>query len=71
MPQGQKTKSIQQEQYCNKFNKDFKNSPHPILKKEREKLTAVQSRKAGYLESPSWPGVKGLKTRETVNSQPA
>ena len=28
-PRGQKTKTLQQKQYCNKFNKDFKNGPHP------------------------------------------
>ena len=28
MPHGQKTQNIKQNQYCNKFNKDFKNSPH-------------------------------------------
>ena len=42
--QGQKKKNIKKRQYCNKFNKDFKNDPHRknlkkiflILKKERE-----------------------------------
>ena len=68
MPQGQKTKTIQQEQYCNKFNKDFRNSPSNLKK---EKQTAVWSRKAGYLESRSWPGVKRLITRKTINRQPA
>ena len=28
MPCGQTTKNIIQKQYCNKFNKDFKNGPH-------------------------------------------
>ena len=28
MPGGQKTEKVKQKQYCNKFNKDFKNSPH-------------------------------------------
>ena len=28
MPQGQQTEHKQQKQYCNKFNKDFKNGPH-------------------------------------------
>ena len=27
IPCGQKTKNIEQKQYCNKFNKDFKNGP--------------------------------------------
>ena len=29
MPQGQKSQKIKQKQYCNRFNKDFKNGPHP------------------------------------------
>ena len=28
MPQAKKPKHIRQKQYCNKFNKDFKNGPH-------------------------------------------
>ena len=28
MPVGQKNQNIRQKQYCNKFNKDFKNAPH-------------------------------------------
>ena len=28
MPHGQKNQNIKQKQYCNKFNKDFKNCPH-------------------------------------------
>ena len=31
---GQKTQNIKQKQYCNKFNKDFKNGPHQKKKKE-------------------------------------
>ena len=27
MPPGQKNQNTKQNQYCNKFNKDFKNSP--------------------------------------------
>ena len=37
MPHDQKTKNMKQKQYCNKFNKDFKNGPHQkkkILKKK-------------------------------------
>ena len=33
MPRGQKKQNIKQKQYCNKFNKDFKNVPHPPPKK--------------------------------------
>ena len=34
-----KDHSLKQKQYCNKFNKDFKNDPHQkkSLKKERER----------------------------------
>ena len=28
MPWGQKSENVKQKQYCNKLNKDFKNSPH-------------------------------------------
>ena len=30
---GPKNQNIKQKQYCNKFNKDFKNSPHQKKKK--------------------------------------
>ena len=34
-----KTKNtLEQKQYCNKFNKDFKNGPHEEKKRERENL---------------------------------
>ena len=29
---GQKKQNIKQKQYCNKFNKDFKNCPHQKMK---------------------------------------
>ena len=32
----QKTKTIKQKQYCNKFNKDFKNRPHQKREKGNE-----------------------------------
>ena len=36
MPHGQRVKTIKQKQYCNKFNKDFKNRPgQKILKKKK------------------------------------
>jgi len=31
--------NIKQKQYCNKFNKDFKNGPHQKEKKKRKKLS--------------------------------
>ena len=33
MPQGPENQSIKQKQYCNKFNKDFKNGPHQKINK--------------------------------------
>ena len=34
---GPKNQNIKQKQYCNKFNKDFKNDPHKrILKKKKD-----------------------------------
>ena len=36
--------NIKQKQYCNKFNKDFKNGPHQkVLKKKRKGNDYVQS----------------------------
>ena len=32
-----KKKTPQHKQYCNKFNKDFKNGPHKKKKKKRER----------------------------------
>ena len=34
---GPKNKNIKQKQYCNKFNKDFKNGPHQKKKKKFKK----------------------------------
>ena len=43
MPFGQKTKSIKQKQYCNKFKKDFTNGPHQksLKKKKKKPLKAL------------------------------
>ena len=35
MPRGQNTRNIKQKQYCNQFNKDFKNGPHQKEKKKK------------------------------------
>ena len=32
-----KTQNIKEKQYCNKFNKDFKDGPHPKTKKNNLK----------------------------------
>ena len=37
MPHGQKNHNIKQKQYSKKFNKDFKNGPHPKKKKNLKK----------------------------------
>ena len=34
---GPKNQNINQKQYCNKFNKDFKNGPHQKLLKKKKK----------------------------------
>ena len=39
MPHSQKYQSIEQKQYCNKFNKDFKNGPHQKKKNLKKKRT--------------------------------
>ena len=36
MPHSKRPKNIKQKQYWNKFNKDFKNGPHP--KKEKKEM---------------------------------
>ena len=38
-----KKPDIKQKQYCNKFNIDFKNGPHPKKKREREREVEKQS----------------------------
>jgi len=37
MTWGQKKQNIKQKQYCNKYNKDFKNGPHPKKRKKKKK----------------------------------
>ena len=39
MPNGQKNQKVKQKQYCNEFNKDFKNGPHQKKKKKNEKVS--------------------------------
>ena len=36
MPGDHKDRNTEQKPYCNKFNKDFKNGPHPKNKRKRE-----------------------------------
>ena len=43
-----KKPDIKQKQYCNKFNIDFKNGPHPKKKKKRER---ERGRKAEWKRS--------------------
>ena len=50
MPRGQKTKqNIEEKQYCNRFNKDFKNGPHQkiIFKKNVKHLAVIISGMSG------------------------
>ena len=42
---GPKNQNIKQKQYCNKFNKDFKNGPH--FKKSLKKTQKLLRRKKG------------------------
>ena len=37
MPRGLKNQNIKRKQYCNKFNKDFKNGPHQKKKRNLKK----------------------------------
>ena len=40
MPYDEKNQDIKQKQYCNYFNKDFKNSPHQKnLKKKKRRVS--------------------------------
>ena len=40
-----KNQNIKQKQYCNKFNKDFKNGPHQknLKKKKKKEVSRLQS----------------------------
>ena len=38
-----KNQNIKQKQYCNKFNKDFKNGPHQHKKEEGVEITNVST----------------------------
>ena len=37
-----KNQNIKEKQYCNKFNEDFKNGPHPKKKKKNLKKKGIQ-----------------------------
>ena len=46
MPPVQKTRNIKQKQYCNKFNKDFKNGPYQKnLKKKKKEFLGMSIRR--------------------------
>ena len=51
MPRGQKNQNIRQKQYCNKFNKDFKNGPlqKKILKKKKSSGSSELKSQLRYL----------------------
>ena len=42
--QARKPKNIKQKQYCNKFNKDFKNDPHQIKSLKKKKKGKKESK---------------------------
>ena len=46
-----KNQNIKQKQYCNKFNKDFKNDPHPKKKifKNLKKRTTKKTHKSDHI----------------------
>ena len=45
-----KNQNIKQKQYCNKFNKDFKNGPHQKKKKKRKKKSKKKTKKEKNLK---------------------
>ena len=63
MPFGQKTKSIKQKQYCNKFKKDFTNGPHQksLKKKKKETAQGSTSNFNAMWESPRMPDLQGFR----------
>ena len=54
-----KNQNIKQKQYCNKFNKDFKNGPHPknLFKKINKNKNALM---IGRLFLPNHPRAVGI-----------
>ena len=75
MPLSQKNQNIKQKQYCNKFNKDFKNGPHQkhLFKKNLKtfslKLRWVQKLANRRAESLKEYGTQCENTYEHVLSQ--
>ena len=49
---GPKNQNIKQKQYCNKFNKDFKNGPHQKRKEKKKEIpeSALSLSMCGYSE---------------------
>ena len=60
MPRGQKNKYRKQKQYCNKFNKDFKNGSHTenLVRKSQGR----REMKSGFTKDPVciWYFIQGL-----------
>ena len=48
---GPKIQNIKQKQYCNKFNKDFKNGPHQKKSKNKQTKPHTQLESTGQMES--------------------
>ena len=57
MPHGQKTQNIKQKQYCNKFNKDFKNGPQQkkSLKKKKKNIWHADVHVSLIIFWETWP----------------
>ena len=51
-----KNKYIKQKQYCNKFNKDFKNGPHQKKKKSLKGKINLSTRNGIVLQMKEFPG---------------
>ena len=52
---GLKNQNIKEKQYCNKFNKDFKNGPHQKnLKKKKKKTKLPKVSTALQMFLPAW-----------------
>ena len=62
MSPGQKNQNIKQKQYCNKFNKDFKNGAH---KKRKQLLKSINTGK-GVLLSKVDEVLKSINIGESV-----
>ena len=68
MPHGQKNQNVKQKQYCNKFNKDFKNGPHQ--KKVLKKKKSLHDGLAVHLKKKRFSSFKIWEKEGHINKQP-